>query len=172
MTHDNSPSLGLSIIVAMAENRVIGCKNDLPWHIPEDLRRFKALTLGKPCIMGRKTYESILARLGRPLSGRPSIVVSRSGKITMEDGVLMAGSLAEALAAARKIAKDEIMVIGGAQIYEQAIEMADIIYLTRVHQSPDGDAFFPLIDPALWKGSARESHGGYDFMTLRKTRAI
>lgn len=155
----------ISIIVAVADNGVIGKDNQLLWHIPADLKRFKALTMNKPCIMGRKTYESILAILGKPLPGRTSIVVSASGYT--HDGAVVVSSLDDAIAEAKKTKPDEIMVIGGAQIYRMAMEKADRIYLTRVHTSPDGDATFDV--PAQgWRETAWEEALGYEFVTLER----
>lgn len=158
-----------SIIVALSDNNVIGIKNDLPWYIPEDLKRFKSITFGKPCIMGRKTFESIVKRLGKPLPGRTSIVVSRSGYA--HDGAIICPSLEAALIKARTIAVDneasEIMVIGGAQIYEQALPLADRLYLTRVHQKIEGgDAFFPPVNEQDWETAVWEDFDGYTFLTL------
>ncbi|MCB1529477.1 MAG: dihydrofolate reductase [Rhodospirillales bacterium] len=156
----------LSLIVAAAENNVIGKDNQMPWHISEDFKHFKEVTMGKPCIMGRKTYESILAQLGKALPGRTSIVVSRSG--FKHEGALTCASLEEAVSKAEDISEGEIMVVGGAQIYEQALPLAQRIYLTRVHQSPEGDAFFPALGTE-WTETAREDHKGFSFVTLEKT---
>ena len=157
----------VSIIVAVAENGVIGNGNDIPWHIPEDFKFFKAKTMGKPCIMGRKTYESILSKLGKPLPGRTSIVISRS--FYEHEGALSASSVQDAIATAQKENPEEIMIIGGAQIYAQALEenLVDTIYLTRVHQSPDGDAFFPALSDD-WTETAREDHDGFSFLTYKR----
>ncbi len=157
----------VSIIVAVAENGVIGNGNDIPWYIPEDFKYFKATTMGKPCIMGRKTFESILEKLGKPLPGRTSIVVSRSG--FEHEGATTAGSLREAVTIAQKENPDEIFIIGGAQIYAQALEdnLVDAIYLTRVHQSPDGDAFFPDVS-SEWQETSREDHDGFSFLVYQK----
>lgn len=155
----------ISLIVATAENNVIGKDNKMPWHISEDFKHFKEITMGKPCIMGRKTYESILAQLGKPLPGRTSIVVSRSGY--SHEGCISATSLENAIAKAKEETEDEIMVIGGAQIYELALPLADRIYLTRVHQSPDGDAFFPELGDE-WKETARDDRDGFSFLTLER----
>jgi dihydrofolate reductase len=156
----------LSLIVAAADNNVIGKDNKLLWHIPADLKRFKALTLGKPCIMGRKTYESILDQLGKPLPGRTSIVISASGYT--HDGAVVVATLEEAIEKARGENADEMMVIGGAQIYALALPLADRIHLTRVHIAPEGDAFFPALNENEWKETARESAGDYDFITLER----
>ncbi len=139
----------LCLIAAVGQNGVIGTGNALPWRLPEDLQYFKKMTLGKPMIMGRKTYESI----GKPLPGRTSIVVT-SRTDWHPDGVVIVDSLSGGLAIARRIAErdavDEIMVIGGAQIYQHAMASADRIYLTRVEDSPQGDVFFPQVDARLW----------------------
>jgi dihydrofolate reductase len=152
----------ISLIVAAAENNCIGMNNKMPWHIPADFKHFKELTMGKPCIMGRKTYESILDQLGKPLPGRTSIVVSRNDYSHV--GATSAASLEEAIEIGSQ-QHDEVMVIGGAQIYTLALPLANRIYLTRVHQSPEGDAFFPEFG-ADWKESDFETHDGFSFVTL------
>ena len=144
-------------MVAVASNGVIGRDNALPWRLPEDLRYFKRTTLGKPVIMGRKTFESI----GRPLPGRPNIVVSRSIDWTAT-GVTVVDSLASALASGQALAAssgaEELMVIGGAQIYASALPLASRLYVTEVHAMVDGDTWFPPLDPADWQEIAREEH--------------
>jgi len=157
----------ISLIVAVADNNVIGMKNKMPWHIPEDFKHFKEITLGKPCIMGRKTYESILDQLGKPLPGRTSIVVSRSGY--GHEGAVSASSLEEAINKADAENSDEVMIIGGAQIYKEALNknLADRVYLTRVHLEPEGVAFFPEFG-AYWQEKNFEAHEGYSFVTLEK----
>jgi len=138
-----------SLIVAVADNGVIGCNNQLPWRISADLKYFKQVTLGKPIIMGRLTYESI----GKPLPGRTNIVMTRD-TVWQADGVERASDLNQALAIAKKIADDsgleEVMIIGGATIYREALPQADRLYLTRVHTEVDGDAFFPELDLSEW----------------------
>lgn len=157
----------ISMIVAAAENNVIGKDNAMPWHLPEDFKYFKQKTMGKPCIMGRKTYESILDQLGKPLPNRPSIVVSRSGY--KHDGAQTVTSLDEAYEAAKKYDDCmEVMVIGGATIYEQAIDNADRIYLTRVNMLPEGDAFFPKVSEAYWKEISREDHDKFSFLVYER----
>lgn len=141
----------ISMIVAMGENRLIGRDNDLPWHIPADLKFFKATTMGKPMIMGRKTFESI----GKPLPGRRTIVVTRNPAWACE-GVEVALSMDAALALAE--GADEIMVVGGAQIYAQALSKADRLYVTEVALRLEGDAYFPEINDAEWGLVSRESH--------------
>ena len=144
--------LPLSIIVALADNQVIGVNNTLPWHLPADLKYFKALTTGKPIIMGRKTWESLRRR---PLPNRLNIVVTRQADFKAE-GAEVFSSLDEAIKRADQWAVsqavDEIMLIGGAQLYTLALEVGcvDKLYLTRVHLSPEGDAFFPKVDLAKW----------------------
>jgi dihydrofolate reductase len=133
----------LSIIAAVAENGVIGRDGDMPWKLSTDLKRFKALTTGKPVVMGRKTFASI----GRPLPNRVNIVVTRDGGFKA-DGVSAVSDLDAALAAAGDA--DEVMVIGGGEIYRAWIAKADRLYITHVAASPEGDTLFPAIDPAQW----------------------
>ena len=144
----------ISMVVAMGENRVIGRDGGLPWHIPGDLKLFKQTTMGKPIIMGRKTWES----LGGPLPGRPHVVISRD--INYEAaGAHVVHDLDKALLVAQGLAialeKQEIMIIGGAEIYRLAMAKADRIYLTEVALSPNGDAFFPDFDFAQWREISR-----------------
>ncbi len=145
----------LAIIVAQAENRVIGINNKLPWHLPEDLRYFKQVTMSKPIIMGRKTYESI----GRPLPGRTNIVISRQASYAPV-GVKVVPSLESAIELAENVCAidgaEEAIVIGGAQIYEQALIHADRLYLTQVHSNAEGDAWFPVIAMEQWREIRRE----------------
>ena len=150
------------VVAAVARNRVIGSAGDLPWRLPADLRRFKAVTLGKPMVMGRKTFDSI----GRPLPGRRTIVVTRDAHWSAE-GVETASSLAEALAMARGGATgepepDEVVIAGGGEIYAQALPLADVLRLTWVEAEPEGDALFPEVDFAGWRETARESHPAED----------
>ena len=141
------------LVVAVADNGVIGRNGAMPWHLPADLRHFKRLTTGKPVIMGRKTFESI----GKPLPGRHNIVLTRDAGWQTE-GVTLAPNLAEAIAAAGldpRARAGEIMVVGGAQIYAEALPIATRIELTRIHVSPEGDTFFPDPDPRHWREAAR-----------------
>jgi dihydrofolate reductase len=161
-----SPPVRICLIAAMSENRVIGRGNKLPWKIPEDMKYFMTMTLGRPVIMGRKTFESIK----KPLPGRTNIVVSRDFSAP---GITVVRSLPEAVAEAKKIAardrQKEIMIAGGGQIYEQALPFADRIYLTVIHrQIADGDAFFPAYDQKDWKETARTDRDGYSFLTLER----
>ncbi|TBV02802.1 dihydrofolate reductase [Phytopseudomonas dryadis] len=154
-------SLPLCLIAALAENRVIGRDNQLPWHLPADLKHFKALTLGKPIVMGRKTWDS----LGRPLPGRLNLVVSRQRGLSL-DGAEVFTSLQAAReraeAWAREQGVEEIMLIGGAQLYQQALPIAQRLYLTRVALQPEGDAWFPAFDEADWQCQARIEHAALD----------
>lgn len=138
----------ITLVVAMDKKRGIGARNQLLWHLPADLKHFKNVTSGHPVIMGRKTYESI----GKALPNRTNIVVS-SRKDWFEEGILIVGNLKEALKFARKI-DDEIFIIGGGNIYEQTIGVADKLEVTEVDGIFDAEVFFPEIDPAKWKLSA------------------
>lgn len=158
----------VTLVVAVAANGVIGARNALPWHLPADLKHFKAATLGKPVIMGRRTFESI----GRPLPGRLNIVVTRRADFT-PTGCVVAGSLEAAYAAAGDAA--EICVIGGGELYREAIADADRLELTEIHAEFEGDAHFPKVDPAQWRESAREVHEGeapfrFDFVRYERIR--
>lgn len=145
-------TVAVAIIAAVAENGVIGSHNHIPWRLPGDFAHFKRMTLGKPLIMGRKTFESI----GRPLPGRTNIVVSRQEGY-QPDGVIVISSLEAALEHAQEIAKadraNEVMIGGGAEIYRQALEIADRMYLTVVALKPEGDAFFPPINFEQWRAA-------------------
>jgi dihydrofolate reductase len=141
-----SPVL-VSAVVAAAANDVIGADGAVPWHLPADMRRFKALTSGGVVVMGRATHDSILARLGRPLPGRTSIVVSRTPREPDGEQVMFATSVPAALATAARLAaaagQGEVFVIGGASVYEQALPSVDRVYLTRIHQDVPGDTVMP-----------------------------
>lgn len=151
----NAPRLVL--VAAVAENGVIGRNNALPWRIKSDLARFRARTMGKPVVMGRKTFLSI----GKPLDGRTNIVVSRTPGFAAP-GIVVAPSLETALLAARGDALrrgvDAIMIIGGTEIFAQAMPLADCLEITRVHARPEGDAYFPAIDASVWQETARRGH--------------
>ena len=164
----------LSLIVAVSRNGVIGANNALPWHLPEDLKYFKSVTMGKPIVMGRKTYDSI----GRPLPGRTNIVITRNS-IWSAEGVVVAQTLAEALALGAKACAadgaDEVIVIGGAQIYSETLPAAQRLYLTEVDADVEGDAFFPAINSDEWKQVAErlpELTGiySYRFLVLERQR--
>lgn len=155
-------SIKTSLIVALAQNNCIGKENRMPWHISADLKRFKELTMGHPVIMGRKTFESILGYLGKPLPGRKNIVISRAGFQSAYSDVSLYQSVHSSIEAAKEEGKAEVFVIGGAQIYEQTLPLADRLYLTQVHRDVDGDAFFPEIDMAQWWETARQDHLDHD----------
>ena len=138
----------LSLIVAMDENRLIGRNNALPWHLPADLAYFKRTTMGKPVVMGRKTYESI----GKPLPGRRNIVITGNAGFNAP-GCEIADSIEAAMSLAH--ANDEVMLIGGASLYQQTIERATKLYITRIHHAFDGDTWFPEFDLSAWKEEYR-----------------
>lgn len=170
----NAPRV--SLVVARADNGIIGRNNSLPWRLPADLKHFKKLTVGKPVVMGRKTFESI----GKPLPARHNIVVTRNPDWHAE-GVTVVPNLAEAIAAAGlhpETRADEIMIIGGAEIYAQAMPFAHCIYLTEVHDEPVGDTSFPMPDPHEWVETSRETFPAeedgtpaYSFVTLERKTA-
>lgn len=156
----------LTLIVAYSTNRAIGRDNALPWKLPGDLAHFKRSTLGHPIIMGRKTWDS----LGRPLPGRSNIVISRNPDFSAA-GAILAPTLEAAVAACGDI--DEAFVIGGAQIYAQALPLASRVLATEVHADVEGDAFFPLLPSFQWKETAREPQPAengyeYDFVTYER----
>ena len=147
--------MSLCIVVAVAENGVIGNANALPWRLPDDLKRFKSLTLGKPVVMGRKTYDSI----GRPLPGRTNIVVSRQADLRIE-GCTVVNSIDAAIAAGVAVAGtgSEIMLIGGAELYQRALPAVNTIHLTRVHAQVPGDTYFPALASQQWHETMVASH--------------
>lgn len=158
----------LSLIVAMSENRVIGKDNALPWRLPEDLKRFRQFTTGHPVIMGRRSYESI----GRPLPDRTNIIVTRRPGYRAP-GCLVAHTIEDAMSCAS--GAGEIFIIGGAELYVQTLDRADRIYLTLVHADIAGDTFFPALETAAWRETARERRGAddrhayaYSFLTLER----
>ena len=158
----------LTLIAAVARNGVIGIDNRLPWHLPADLKHFKALTLGHAVIMGRKTWESLPAQF-RPLPGRRNIVVTRDAGYRTE-GATVVLSLPAAIGAADN---SEAFVIGGAQLYAAAMPLADRLQLTAIDTTFEGDTFFPAIDPHQWREAARETHRdaagfGYAFVTYQR----
>ena len=142
----------INIIAAASLNNVIGKDGAIPWHLPNDLKHFKEITLNHPVIMGRITFESILDSLGKPLPGRRNIILSRSKTFSEYEDVEVISSLEE-------IDKEnEIFIIGGERIYSQTINLADRIYLTRVEEHIDGDTYFPEIDMSIWKLTSEEKH--------------
>jgi dihydrofolate reductase len=160
--------MSLSIIVAMARNRTIGVNNTLPWRCPEDLKHFKALTMGHHMIMGRKTFDSI----GKPLPGRTTVVVTRDRNLKI-DGCLVAHSLEEAIAACA--GDKEVFVVGGAELYRQAMPLMDTLYITEIQQDVEGDAHFPEFNQSAWQETSREMRSQetpqpleYHFVTYRR----
>jgi dihydrofolate reductase len=160
----------ISMIVAMAKNRAIGKDNQLLWHLPADLQYFKRITMGKPILMGRKTYQSI----GRPLPGRVNIVVSRD-KTFAPEGVVVVRSIEQALKAASE--HDDVMIIGGSSFYEQMLPMTDMLYVTQVHQPFEADAFFPELNSQDWEKIAEEYNEpdeknklSYSFQTFKRVK--
>jgi dihydrofolate reductase len=149
--------MSIAIVVAVARNGVIGADNRLLWRLKTDLQHFRRLTIGKPVVMGRKTFESI----GRPLPGRDNIVVTRDRAFAAE-GILVVHTLEEALALGRKCADargaPDVMVAGGGEIYRQALPLADRLHVTEVDLAPEGDTLFPAINTTLWRETARETH--------------
>lgn len=162
----------ISFVVARADNGIIGRDNALPWHLPADLKHFKRLTVGKPIVMGRKTYESI----GKPLPGRHNIVMTRDPD-WRADGVTVVANLAEAVAAGGldpRTRVEEVMIIGGAAVYAEALPIATRVYLTEVHDTPAGDTILPPFAADRWRETAREDHPAedgkpaYSFVTLER----
>ena len=177
MTANGKASLEIVFIVAVAENGVIGFQGALPWRLRSDLKRLKAMTIGKPVVMGRKTFASI----GRPLPGRTNIVVTRDPSFRAR-GVVVTTSLAEAQAIARgdalRRSATDIAVIGGAEIYSKWMDIADRLEITEVHARPQGDTWFNDIDAAVWKEVARVRHpaagdnsADYSYVTYRRRRS-
>lgn len=157
----------ISLIAAMDNNHLIGRENGLPWHLPADFAHFKQVTMGKPVVMGRKTYESI----GRPLPGRLNIVISRSG--FMADGITVVDSIEAALQAVGNV--EEVMIIGGANLYNQMIKQASKMYLTHVNADCEGDAWFPEINKDDWDVVSQQHHeadekNNYDFTMVTYQR--
>ena len=162
------------IIAAVAQNGVIGRGGTMPWRLKSDMKHFRALTMGKPVVMGRKTYLSVDVK---PLPGRTNIVVTRDAQFTAA-GVLIAPSLEVALEAGRGDALrrgTDVMIIGGAEIYARAMPLAHRLEITRIHMQPEGDTVFPPIDPAIWREATREPHpavegddAAFDFVSYVK----
>ena len=159
----------VSILVATDERGAIGRDGALPWHLPNDLKRFKALTMGKPVVMGRRTWASI----GRPLPGRQNIVVTRQDGF-VAPGATVVGSLDAAIAAAGDV--PEVCIIGGGELYRLALPRADLIHLTRVHATVAADTFFPALEAGQWREVSREDHAAdgnhaypYSFVELRRS---
>ncbi|MEM5581880.1 dihydrofolate reductase [Roseibium sp. AS2] len=165
----------LVLIAVVARNGIIGADNDMPWKLSSDLKHFKKLTLGKPVIVGRKTFLSFG---GKPLPGRPHVVISRDPDYAppgVETATSLEAAIARAAALAVDLGVDEIMCIGGGQIYAQAMASADRLEITEVEAAPEGDTCFPAIDPALWQETARvkgertdRDSADFTFVTYRR----
>lgn len=154
----------IALVAAVSENNCIGKNNSLPWHIPEDMKRFKELTTGHTVLMGRKTWESIPEKF-RPLPKRKNIVITRNTHYPVPVGVVLYHSVDDAL----KHEKGDIMVIGGAEIYTQSIALADTLHITHIRTFiEDGTAFFPTIDKNIWREFEREDHEHFSFVTYKK----
>jgi dihydrofolate reductase len=147
----------ISMIVAAAENGVIGKNNDLPWHLPDDLKFFKNTTKGHVILMGRKCFESF----GRPLPHRTNIIITRNIQYTQQ-GAVVVHSLDDALQVARDKGETEVFICGGEEIYRQSMDLADTLYLTRVHAAIEGDTYFPELDPLQWKLETEDYHPADD----------
>lgn len=158
----------ITIIAAVSKNGMIGRDGKLPWHIPEDLKHFKELTLGKVVLMGRKTWESIPEKF-RPLPGRTNVVVTRQTGYTAPPGVEVFSSLDDALTAH---ATDAVLVIGGAEVYRQAMPLAGRLEITHVDSEVEGDTMFPPIDQDVWKEKTREDHDGFSFVRYEKPATL
>ncbi len=154
----------VTIVAAVARNGCIGRDGGLPWRIPEDMKRYREITMGKVVVMGRKTWESIPAKF-RPLVGRTNVVVTRQDDYSLPAGVERVDSLDAALTVH---AADDVVINGGGAIYAQAMDRADRLDLTHVERAVDGDTFFPAIDPATWKVVWREEHDGFSFVTYER----
>ena len=154
--------MSLVLIAAVSENGVIGKEGELPWHLPQDLKRFKELTLDHPVVMGSVTFDSIVSRLNKPQPGRHNIVLDEK-KDFSEHGVSTARSIDEALRIAGT--EKDVYIIGGASVYSQSIGIADRLEITRVHQVIEGDAFFPNIDPLTWYVTQTETGKDFSFFT-------
>lgn len=160
----------IASIFAMSANRVIGKDNQLPWHLPADLKYFKAVTVGHPIIMGRKTFESI----GKPLPQRTSIIITRQPDYK-QDGCIIVNSVTDAIRKAQKI-HDNIFIIGGAEVLRQALPYIDTMYLTLIHQDFEGDTFYPEVNPQEWAAVKRQDFEpdeknkyAYSFITLQRS---
>jgi dihydrofolate reductase len=163
----------ISLIAAVSQNKVIGKNNDLPWHLPDDMKYFMQTTKGHHVIMGRRNYESIPEKF-RPLPNRTNVVVSRQSNLSVP-GCWLVHSVEEALTLARSRAESEVFIIGGAEIYREGMPHATRLYLTEIHGTPEGDTIFPEYDPSAWKEISRKPHGtderhayAFDFVIYEK----
>lgn len=159
----------ITIVAAVARNGVIGRANDLPWYLPEDLKRFKKLTAGKIVLMGRKTFESILGRLNKPLPNRTNVVVTHNRSYEVPSGVLLFHTLEEAVDSLGSAG--DIYIIGGGEIFRETIPIADRLEITHVAQDAPGDVYFPEIDSNQWKKVWEEPHDSFTFATYERIAA-
>lgn len=155
----------LSIIAAVADNNIIGIKNGLPWNLPEDLKRFKEITTGKTVLMGRNTFLSIMNILKKPFPNRTNVVISNNHGDKVPEGVLLYYDLEQAL---KDLSGKDVFVVGGTMIFSQMINRVDKLYITHVHQFPEGDVSFPKIDPKIWKKVWQEDHAGFSFANYER----
>ncbi len=156
----------ITLIAAIADNGVIGSHNSLPWYIPEDLKRFKKLTDGKTVVMGKKTFDSIMTRLGKPLPNRVNVVLSRQDNLNLPEGVRVIHDAKDV----ENIKAEEIMIIGGGQVYQVFIDHADKLHITHVHQKPEGDIVFPSVNWQEWRKVFEESHDSYTFADYERNK--
>jgi len=154
-----------SLIAAIAKNGCIGKNNRIPWNIPEDFQYFKKTTLGKTCLMGQATFESILDYLGKPLPGRQTVVLSRDKNFKAPEGVRIFDDLEKAFI---ELKNEDVFICGGASIYQQTINRVDTLYITHVDKEVEGDVFFPEIDKNIWQETWREEHEGFSFLKYEK----
>jgi dihydrofolate reductase len=166
----------ISLIAALAENRVIGKNNDLPWSLPDDMKYFMETTKGHPCIMGRKNYDSIPSKF-RPLANRTNIVVTRQRDFTAP-GCVVVNGIEEAITLAQSHSEEEAFIIGGAEIYKQSLRLADRLYLTEIQAHIDGDTYFPTVTSSDWKELSRRHHSkdekhrySFDFVVYERAHA-
>lgn len=150
-----------SLISAIASNNCIGKDNKLPWDIPEDLEHFKKITMGKTCVMGDTTFQSILGYIGKPLPGRKTVVLTLDKNYQAPEGVRVFNSIEDAWEALKD---EDVFVCGGATIYRLTIDKVDTLYITHVHMEVDGDTFFPEIDKGIWREVEREDHDKFSFV--------
>jgi len=155
-----------SLIAAVAKNNCIGIKNKIPWNIPEDFQYFKKTTLGKTCVMGQATFESILGYLGKPLPGRKTVVVTLNKNYQAPEGVRIVHSLDDVF---ENLKNEDVFICGGASIYRQTIDRVDTLYITHVDQEVEGDVFFPEINKNIWTETWREDHDGFAFLIYKKS---
>lgn len=155
----------ISLIAAVAKNRVIGKSNALPWDLPKDLEHFRKITAGGTVIMGRKTYDSIVAKLGKPLPKRKNIVITSNPNYAVADGVEIYSSLELALKGREA---DQVFLIGGAGIFKQGLDLAETLYLTELKANYDGDILFPEFNRSDWNRVIEQSHPEFDFVTYTR----